>query len=210
MPYDESLTVQGMAGPGDNEVIDAVCSGDTESFEVLVNRYGNRVYALCYRLSGNEADAADLSQTVFTRAFRSLKSFKRDAALMTWLHTIAVNTWINIANRRKKVYFDSLDREFDTGEDTMVREYADHTQNVEESVHRAEVSVRVQEQLMKLDPDQRLAVVMRYVEGRSYDEIAALCKCSVGTVGSRLSRALDKLKDGLEPLFGTQEKNHEM
>lgn len=204
MAYDESLTQQAFSGPGDHEVIDAVCGGDTEAFEVLVSRYGNRVYALCYRLSGNEADAADLAQTVFARAFRSLKSFKRDAALMTWLHTIAVNTWINIANRRKKVYFDSIDREFDTGEDTIVREYADPTQNVEESVARAGEAVLVQAQLMKLDPDQRLAVVLRYIEGRSYEEIAALCACSIGTVGSRLSRALEKLKDGLEPLLGAK------
>src|SRR6187455_902375 len=84
-----------VTNPTDAELVDACLAGRRESFDLLVERHQRHVYQLCYRFVGNHEDASDLAQDVFIRAFRSLKTFKGDAALGTWLHRIAVNVSLN-------------------------------------------------------------------------------------------------------------------
>lgn len=178
----------------DSLIIRTVLAGDVEAFNILVNRYGSRVYSLCYHLCRNEADAKDLTQTIFLKAFKYLGKFKQESSFMTWLHAIALNSWMNIVKRRKILSFFSLDEMTDTGEEELPRQVADPAQNVEQQMIDRETESVVQKYLTALSPEYRVVIVLRLMEGRSYEEIGALCGCSIGTVGSRLSRAIEDLR----------------
>lgn len=170
--------------------------GDLQAFEELVEIYQNRVFSQCYRLSGSYEDAQDLAQEVFFQAYRSLKSFRQDADLGTWLRKITVNLWINSA-RRKKVVALSMDDPVPAKNGELVREIAASDESPLERVEREEFSAQVRKALSELAPDFRNVLILREIEGYSYEEIASLIRCSIGTVKSRLSRARRQLLEAI-------------
>ena len=169
-------------------------SNDPRAFEELVGLYQNKVYKLCYHLAGNHDDAQDLSQEVFIRAYKALGNFRNEADFGTWLHRITLNIWLNIKrkNSRKIV---SLDEPYESGNGSNIqREVAALEGDPLEALEEKEFRGLVRTALCKLTEEHRAVLVLREIEGYSYEEVASLLGCSLGTVKSRLSRAREVLR----------------
>lgn len=178
----------------DLELIRRVKSGETRAFDVLMQRYGPRIYRVIYGMVHNHADTKDLSQDTFVHAYEAIKKFKEQYKFYTWLYRIAVNLCINHCRRGKKVQFTPIENaEF----------YADTNPaaNVEsQDLHRA-----VKQKLVQLPEEQKTVFILRTFEEMSYQEIADILGISVGTVMSRLSRAREKLKELLKDYLPSKE-----
>ncbi|KUK41673.1 MAG: RNA polymerase sigma factor [Clostridia bacterium 62_21] len=172
--------------------------GDTGAFEELVALYQHKVYTLCHHLAGNHADAEDLAQDVFIRAYGALGSFRNEADFGTWLHRIAVNTWLNVRRRQPQVV--SLDNPVQTDEGEIPRDVAAGDPAPDEALERLELRLRVQWALKELSPEHRAVLVLREMHGYSYEEIGRILACNVGTVRSRLNRARQALRDKITAL----------
>lgn len=186
----------------DEQIIKLVAEGDIDMFKEIVAKYSAIIYRVCYRILGNEHDASDMTQDVFLKALKSSKQFKGNASVPTWLHTIAVNSSINFVKRRNLVKFFSLSSKIEGDENSIIREPVSNIDNIELSMVQVEQSKIIQVQLMKLKPDLRAVLVLKYIEDKSYEEIAEICKCSKGTVGSRISRAVEQLTENLKEYAG--------
>ncbi|OAT79795.1 RNA polymerase subunit sigma-24 [Desulfotomaculum copahuensis] len=176
------------------ELVNRSQHGDRLAFEQLVLMYQTRVYSLSYQLAGNHADAQDLAQEVFIRAYHGLKSFRREADFGTWLHRIAVNIWLNVKRRRDRATVVSLDEPVQTNEGEVAREVAASAGDPLEALEEKEFRGLVGKALNELTAEHKAVLVLREIEGCSYDEIAGIMDCSVGTVRSRLNRARETLK----------------
>ncbi|MDR7481369.1 MAG: sigma-70 family RNA polymerase sigma factor [Armatimonadota bacterium] len=168
-------------------------------FETLVARYGAHVYAVAYRLAGNEADARDLAQEAFIRAWRALRTIQPGTALEGWFYRIVKNLYIDLVRRKPRQRVQSLDAPLDTGEATVARERPDPAADVERAAADRAIDRRIQAALLALPPDLRAVVVLSDVEGYGYEEIAAMLDIPIGTVKSRLHRARRALRDRLAP-----------
>lgn len=163
-------------------------------------RYAKHVYAVAYRMAGNEADARDLSQEAFVRVWKALRRIEPDAALEGWLYRIVTNLYIDSLRRRPKTRVQSLDEPVATREGQMAREQPDPSADVEGVVLDKMVDRRVQAALLGLREDLRMVVVLADVEGYPYEEIAEMMGVPMGTVKSRLHRARRALRDRLAPV----------
>lgn len=168
--------------------------GDIAAFEELVRRYQNKVYTLSFNLTGNAADAQDLAQEVFLRAFTSLAGFRNEADFGTWLHRLTVNLWLN-ARQRQKGQVVSLDAPLQTEEGEVAREVAAAGADPGEALESRELQELVRQALARLPGEQKVVLILREIEGYSYEEIAGILGCAVGTVKSRLNRARQGLKE---------------
>lgn len=170
--------------------------GDWTAFEEIVAGYQDRVFTQCYHLTGNYADAQDLAQEVFVRAFRGLASFRGDAELGTWLHRIAVNLFLNWRKgRRTAATVVSIDETRDTGEGVLQWQLAGDCEDPTEVMDREQRRQLVREAIARLPRDFRAVLILRDMEGHSYEDIAQILGCSLGTVKSRLNRARKALRD---------------
>ncbi len=179
--------------------------GDTKAFEQLVTIYQDRIYAVSYQLTGNYADAQDLAQNVFIKAYQALPGFRNEADFGTWLHRIAVN--ISINERRKKKPEIYLDNPVQTTEGEMPRMIASDVESPEEAYENKEFRSIVRIALNELSPEHKAVLVLREVQGYSYDEIAAMLNCSLGTVKSRINRGRQSMKEKIIKLSTRHEKN---
>ena len=177
----------------ERELVDAARREDRGAFKALYERYRDRVYNLAFYSLGEELWAEDVLQIVFLKVYRGLPAFRYDASLSTWIYRIAVNECQNQLQRRgaKHVPLDAIlgrDEEFDTAQlpDT-------------EQLERERRQI-LRDAVMDLSPKLRGVVVLKYIEGLSYDEIARVLECAPGTVASRLNRALAELETRLHPL----------
>ncbi len=161
--------------------------GDVAAYDQLVGAYQDRIYQVAYRVTGNPEDASDAAQDAFLKAFRSLGAFRGAAAFSTWLYRIAVNAALDIVRRRPPQAPDPLD---------AVAVAADTDRELE----RRDLQRRIHQAIAGLPPDQRVAVVLRDLQGLSYTEMASLLRVPVGTVRSRLSRGRDTLRQMLADL----------
>lgn len=175
--------------------------GDLQAFEELVRMYQNKVYGLSFQLSGNYNDSQDLAQEVFVRAYSSIKSFKNQSDFGTWLHRIAVNTWINIQRREKRRPVVYLDTPVKTEEGELSREMASTDATPPEIVEGKEFNGLVRKAMHQLSDEHRTVLVLREIEGYSYEEIAQIMDCSIGTVRSRINRARKAMKDRVTTLY---------
>jgi RNA polymerase sigma-70 factor (ECF subfamily) len=176
---------------------------DAEAFQTLVLRYQDRVYNTAYRLTGDRTLAEDITQEVFFKAFKALKKFQGKSSFSTWLYRIAVNActseWrkAGAQKRGKEVPFPS------PGDDPEGPRWepAGESENPGEQAERSERNVLVQKAIEDLEEDYRTVVVLRDIEGFSYEEIADIIERPVGTVRSRLHRARSELKEKLKNLI---------
>ncbi|MBU4533529.1 MAG: sigma-70 family RNA polymerase sigma factor [Firmicutes bacterium] len=172
--------------------------GDAVAFEQLVTLYQDRIYGLTYHLTGNHADAQDLAQDAFVKAYYALKGFRNEADFGTWLHRITVNVWINVKRKQRPVV--SLDEPLSTGDGEVQRELAATAEGPEEVAERREFQELVQAALQELSHEHRTVLVLRELQGYTYEEIAEILDCSLGTVKSRINRARQALKEKLASL----------
>jgi len=174
--------------------------GDISAFELLVTMYQDRIYALSYQLTGNHADAQDLAQNVFIKAYRALPGFRNEADFGTWLHRITVNLSINEKRKKKPEVY--LDNPVQTVEGEMPRLVVSDAESPEEAYENKEFRHMVQTALDELSPEHRAVLVLREVQGFSYDEIANMLDCSLGTVKSRINRGRQTLKEKIIQMAG--------
>ncbi len=174
----------GVADLDESQLIAACIAGRPGAFDVIVERHRRTVYQLCYRFVGNHEDASDLSQDVFLRAFRGLKSFRGGASLKTWLYRIGVNTCLNRVTVKKPITEDIDARQHvDTGHESP-----------SDRVLREERGVRVRTAIAQLPPKQRATLVLRMYQELSHEEIAGVLGSSVGAVKANFFHALGNLK----------------
>ncbi len=179
----------------DEELIKDAIHGKKEAFGELVRRYEKRVYSLAYSILLNRDDAMDISQEVFIKAYEGLSRYRGGSQFFTWLYRIVVNLCIDFTRREKAKgeieYIDAID----PGE-AHARLCA-HQQTPEEAAAGRERLMVLKEALDSLPQDQRIAIILREIEGLSYEEIAETMNCSIGTVMSRIHYARKKLKEKL-------------
>lgn len=181
----------------DEELVKRSQAGEPEAFDDLVLRYSPRLYGLVYHMTSNHEDTDDLLQEVFSKAFRSIRSFRGQSSFYTWLHSIAVNMTLNFLKKRGKRFSMSLD-DVDSGiqNDPDFIE-ATSTNDPLREVGLTELQKRLNEALQKLSNDHRAVVTMFDIQGMPHSEIAKILKISEGTVRSRLFYAHRQLQNSL-------------
>lgn len=179
----------------DYTLIQLVLEGKTSAFDVIVRRYNTKVYSLAYRLLNSVEDAEDVAQDTFSQAFKGLGSFRGTAKFYTWLFRITYN--LAISQRRKRKPALSLNSQTDSqGEITLPSDDAGPMKNLEDE----EGKTLMDKALGLLSLDHRAGLVLKEIEGFSYEEIALSLGVPVGTVRSRLHRARLELRAILEKL----------
>jgi RNA polymerase sigma-70 factor (ECF subfamily) len=190
----------------ENRFLDRLKSGDPFAFEQLVEECSSDVYALLYRLTEDPEEARDLTQETFLSAFRHIARFRGDADLKTWLYRIAVNQsrnrWRWWRRRRKDVTV-SLDEPDRTREEPLsarLRDLNGSNPEADTLEHEREAAIRAA--LRTMSRAYREIVILRDLEGLTYEEIAAALEIGIGTVKSRLARGRTELRKKLAPVFG--------
>lgn len=170
-------------------------------FEDLMNRTQRQVYNMAYRLSGNAADAEDLTQEAYYRAFRSFDTYEGDKPFANWVLRIVTRLYLDLLrHRRRRVQTVSYDNPLhkESGEDDLFFEQGDHTDNPEAVLMDAMLGEELEAALRSLPAEQRLVVMLADVEGVPYNDIAELLDAPVGTIRSRLHRTHKLIKAHLE------------
>lgn len=178
-------------------------SGFEGAFRELYERYKDRVYNVCYRITGNPADALDASQETFGILFRKVAAFRFESRFSSWVYRIAVNASIDLkrrANVKRSASLDAL-RGGSEADARRIELTDEATEAPQAAASRHELEQEVQRAITRLSPKMRAITVLRYIESLSYEEISESLGISLGTVKSRLSRAHDALDRELTPLL---------
>ena len=184
----------------DQQLVERVQRGDKNAFNLLVSKYQHKVASLVTRYVSNQSDVSDVVQEAFIKAYRALPEFRGESAFYTWLYRIAVNTAKNYltaqGRRPPDLDVDCSDAELQEGAEAM-HELA----NPENLILSDEIQRMVVATLESLPEDLRTAITLREIEGLSYEEIAEIMGCPVGTVRSRIFRARDAIDKQIQPLL---------
>ncbi len=178
----------------DEELVARSRSGDVESFNQLITRWERPIYALAYRVIGQEEDARDVTQETFLRAFRGIGAFKGQAKFSSWLYRIALNLCRDWIRRRRRTPLALVP------EDMELEDLAAATgpsESVEDLVARRELSAVVEAAMAKLPEEQRTAIILKEYHGMTFQEIADLQGCPLSTVKTRLYQGLSVLRRDL-------------
>jgi RNA polymerase sigma-70 factor (ECF subfamily) len=185
----------------DVELVRRVQAGDTRAFDLLVLKYQHKILHLIGRYVHDPSSAQDVAQEAFIKAYRGLRNFRGDSAFYTWLYRIAINTAKNFLvteSRRTPDYeINAEDAEHLNGESGL-KEYA----TPERELLSEEIKRQIFKAMEDLPEDLKSAIVLRDLEGMSYEEIAQVMECPIGTVRSRIFRAREAIDRQLRPLLG--------
>lgn len=173
-------------------ILRCVQNGDTEAFEALVKEYEKNVYNVALRLVTDPEDAADMTQEAFLRAFNSASSFRGDCSFASWMFRITTNVCLDFLRSRKNRSTVPLYTENEDGEETEL-DIADDSFSPEILFERKSIRDAVHRGLDSLPPDQRAVLLLREIQGLSYEEIGKALELEAGTVKSRIFRARKKL-----------------
>ena len=179
------------------KLIELAQSGDRGAFTRLVQQCSRQVYNLAYRLSGDQADAEDLAQEAFLSAYKSIRQFKNDCAFSSWVYRITVNLWKNrVRHEKRRQFFRhfSLDAPAQDGARETQKDVPDEAPGPYRQLESADEQQAAMRVLSQLAENERAVLVLGDMEQKSYQEMAELLKCPVGTVRSRLARARDHLR----------------
>jgi len=187
----------------DQLLVERVQKGDKAAFDLLIRKYQHRIVSLVSRYVNDQGDAQDVAQEAFIKAYRALGNFRGDSAFYTWLYRIAINTaknWLVARNRRPPASdIDAMDAEqYDV--DSRLKERG----TPENEMLRAEIEKTVYDAIAALPEDLRTAIMLREMEGMSYDDIATTMDCPIGTVRSRIFRAREAIDEKLRPLVAAE------
>ena len=188
------------AEQSDLELVRRAQKNERGAFDLLVLKYQHKVVKLVARLLRDPTEAEDVAQEAFVKAYRALGSFRGDSAFYTWLYRIAVNTARNsIASRQRRPL--DYEAELSESEQNNVAARLKHDDTPEATVLSEEIRQTVNSAIEQLSEDLRTAIVLREIEGLSYEEIAVAMDCPVGTVRSRIFRAREAIDRALKPLL---------
>lgn len=187
----------------DQQLVERAQRGDKHAFELLVVKYQRRLGRLISRFVRDSAEAEDVTQEAFIKAYRALPAFRGESAFYTWLYRIGINTAKNylVALRRRAPTSTPFDAE--ESEDFEGAELLQEVSTPENELMSKQVAGVVNASLLQLPEDLRTALTLREIEGLSYEEIAEVMNCPIGTVRSRIFRARETIATNLRPLLGT-------
>jgi RNA polymerase sigma-70 factor (ECF subfamily) len=183
----------------DQLLVERVQKGDKKAFDLLINKYQHRIVSLVARYVNDQTEALDVAQEAFIKAYRAIPRFRGDSAFYTWLYRIAINTaknWLVAKKRRPPSSdIDAADAEqYDM--DSRLKEQG----TPENEMMREEIRRTVYDTIAGLPDDLRTAIILREMDGMSYEEIAVTMDCPIGTVRSRIFRAREAIDEKLKPL----------
>lgn len=185
----------------DRILVERVQGGDKQAFGLLVTKYQRKLTRLLSRMIRDSAEVEDIAQETFIRAYRALSGFRNDSAFYTWLYRIGVNTaknWL-VTQRRRAPTSTALDNE--EAENYDDAELLRHNDTPEQLLMSKQIGETVNSAMDALPADLRTAVTLREIEGLSYEEIAQVMDCPIGTVRSRIFRAREAIAERLRPLL---------
>lgn len=201
----ETRGVQGRVSEAkvDQLLVERVQKGEKQAFDLLIQKYQHRIVSLVARYVSDPHEAQDVAQEAFIKAYRAIGRFRGDSAFYTWLYRIAINTaknWIVAKNRRPPASdIDAADAEqYDM--DSRLKE----RNTPENEMLREEIERTVYDTIATLPEDLRTAIMLREMDGMSYEEIATTMECPIGTVRSRIFRAREAIDEKLKPLIDGQ------
>lgn len=200
----QEVSSGGQARMGEREIdqalVERVQQGDKRAFDVLVLKYQVRIIKLVSRFIRDSDEVQDVAQEAFIKAYRALKNFRGDSAFYTWMYRIAINTAKNhLVSASRKATTSAVDaqeaEQYDSGD--WLREYA----TPERELLAGEIKKVVYQAISALPDDLKEAITLREMEGLSYEDIAAVMDCPIGTVRSRIFRAREAIDNELKPLL---------
>ena len=185
----------------DRQLVKRVQEGDKQAFDLLVLKYQHRIVKLISRYVRDPSDALDVAQDAFLKAYRALPNFRGESAFYTWLYRIAINTAKNYLVTQSRRPQEAEINNTEEGEqfdlESTLREY----ETPENLLLTDEIQRTIAEAMEDLPDDLRTAINLREIEGLSYEEIAEVMACPIGTVRSRIFRAREAIDDRLKPLL---------
>lgn len=189
----------------DSESVSLCKKGDISAFEALIKKYQKKVFNIAFRMIGNYDDACEVAQDTFVSAYRSINKFKGMSKFSTWLHTITVNLSKNkrkqLGTRKYHEQF-SLDNRLVTEEGSVSVEPVSADPSPLEGLEQKETQQKIQNCINKLADEFREVLILRDMQGFSYEEIGAMLNVAQGTVKSRLFRAREDVKELLKKVLG--------
>ncbi|MGI9243753.1 MAG: sigma-70 family RNA polymerase sigma factor [Verrucomicrobiales bacterium] len=174
--------------------------GDNTAFDQLVTHYRGKVYAMIVNMIRNDAEAWDLSQDVFVKAWKALPKFEARSSFYTWLYRITHNVTYDWMRKRKITSGTEFDDQIALDAEPGARTAPRTALQPDESLHGGELKAQIDAAIQGLSADHRQAILLKEIEGLSYQEIADVAECSIGTVMSRLFYARKKLQEKLQDL----------
>ncbi len=183
------------------ELVAELQAGSDSAFDYLVTYYHSSVYNLVYGILSDAADAADVTQDIFLRVFRGIRGFRRSSSLKTWIYRVSVRQALNHRRWCWRHHRHQVSIDADLPENSSVHDIKDDEATPFEQCAAHEMQSKVREALEQVPTVFRSAVILRDLEGLSYDEVAEILEVSVGTVKSRILRGRRMLKDILDPLL---------
>jgi RNA polymerase sigma-70 factor (ECF subfamily) len=188
----------------DMQLVRRCLAGEQGAFVEIVEAYQNMVYNLAYRFLGDSGEAEDLAQEVFLKVYRSLKSFKGLSTLKTWIYRIASNMSLNrikYLQRRKKNSQVQLEGDANSEGLAPIDTLSDAAPGPEKEMHGRDINLRLQQALLNLSPEQQAVVILRDIEGLTYEEISVALDVNLGTVKSRLARGRMNIQEQMRDLL---------
>src|SRR5215472_13929291 len=195
-------------GRDESQLVTELQAGSETAFDWLVNHYHAPVYNLALGMLGDTADAADAAQEVFLKAFKGICSFRQGSSLKTWLYRIAIREALNHRRWFKRHLLKNVSIDAEPQEGCTPLDIEDLSATPFDQLAAHEIQEAVQGALLKVPEVFRSAVILRDIEGLSYEEVAEVLDCSVGTVKSRILRGRRALKEILEPLLAEPSAAH--
>jgi len=169
-------------------------NGDTKAFEAIIIQYEKLIYNISYRIMGNAEDAKDISQEAIIKIYKNIKNCENIEHMRAWVSKITHNCCMDELRRRKRKITDSLDAAIDSDDGEYARQITDPSGDPEEELLRKEINKHIQDGLDMLSGDRRALIVLRDIQGLSYEEISEITQTPLGTVKSRISRGRETLK----------------
>ena len=186
--------------------VEKLQKGNTRAFDFLLRKYQRRLYAIVYNLTSNKEDAADITQDVFIKAYKSINSFQGNSSFYTWLYRIAMNTTISFIRKNRKKPIVSLEKWEDSNAQDVILSHVQTKDVGDKATLLKELQEKLNESLQKLSVIHRTVIVLFEIDGLSHGEIAKILHCSEGTVRSRLHYAKEQLKLSLKYYLKDEEK----
>ena len=193
---------QTLRGLTDSEVVQASLDGDARAFSELVSRYDQRLLNFVYRTIGDRERGQDLVQETFVRVYRHLKRFDQTKKFSTWIYTIASNLAKNELRNRSRnplILFQTIKKSWDS--DHRPLEWEDTQYKPDDLFRKRHLRQKVEEAVKQLPEHHRIVFVLREMEGKTYEEIADITGCNLGTVKSRLNRARNNFATIVAPMI---------
>jgi RNA polymerase sigma-70 factor (ECF subfamily) len=188
----------------DQQLVERAQRGDKQAFELLVSKYQRKLARLLSRVIRDATEVEDVTQEAFIKAYRALPTFRGDSAFYTWLYRIGINTAKNYLVAMGRRAPTTTDFDSDEAENFEDGDQLRDLNTPENELMSRQVAETVNQTLEELPEELRTAITLREIEGLSYEDIASIMNCPIGTVRSRIFRAREAIAEKLRPLLGTR------